>query len=262
MKVTVCELSNDPSKFEKEWVQLAAHCQSQKSDLVLLPEMPFYPWIANRTTVSEDLKIKTVEGHEKWLKRIEELGVGMVAYSKPVIKEDQFYNTAYIWTQSEGHQAVHTKHFFPEEEGFYEGTWFTQPPEHFELLEVQGLKISFLLCTEIWFTQYARKYGLDGIDLLLCPRATGKGSVPQWIRCGQTLSVISGAYCLSSNRTGMGDENFHWGGAGWISQPMDGHLLGTTNDTTPFLTMEIDLSKSKLAKENYPLYVKEITLGN
>lgn len=256
MKITVCELNNDASQFKKDWLALIAHCQEHQSDLVLLPEMPFYPWIAHTPKIDDSLKQKAIASHQEWLQRIPELGVNIVAYSKPVQQENKFYNTAYIWTPKDGHQKVHTKHFFPEEPGFYEATWFDHEPEHFELIEVAGIKIGFLLCTEVWFTQFARKYGFAGIDLLLCPRATGKSSVPQWLRCGQTLSIISGSYCLSSNRSGIGAENFEWGGTGWISQPMDGTLLGTTTKDTPFLTINIDLKKTALAKKEYPLYVK------
>ena len=119
------------------------------------------------------------------------------------------------------------------------------------------MRIGFLLCTEIWFTQYARQYGLAGMDLLLCPRASGLSSIDQWIRCGQTSSIIGGAYCLSSNRSGFGEDNFSWGGAGWISQPMDGALLGVTTGDSPFVTVDIDIQKSKQAKMDYPIYVKE-----
>lgn len=95
------------------------------------------------------------------------------------------------------------------------------------------------------------------MDFLLCPRASGKSSIDQWIRCGQTSSVIGGAYCLSSNRSGIGEDSFEWGGTGWISQPMDGALLGRTSDSFPFLTIDVDLAKSKQAKNDYPLYVEE-----
>ena len=257
MKVTVCELNNDKDQFEKDWQQLVKHCQTNQSDLVLLPEMPFYTWIANQPKINKTLQLKTIDAHEQWLLRIEELGATIVAYTKPVLEGDKFYNTAFVWTKKQGHQKVHTKYFFPEEEGFFEATWFDRAPQHFELIEVEGIKIGFLLCTEIWFTEYARKYGTEGIDLLLCPRATGQSSIPQWIRCGQTLSVISGSYCLSANRSGLGEDGFVWGGTGWISQPMDGELLGTTLQASPFLTVKIDLSKTKLAKKEYPLYVKK-----
>lgn len=257
MKVTVCELSNDLYQFEKDWEQLVSHCKLHKSEFILLPEMPFYSWIANKPSVNDLQKTKSVKAHEKWLQRIEELGDAIVAYSKPIINGDKFYNTAYIWTKKTGHQKVRSKYLFPEEEGFYEDTWFDRESKTFELIEINGLKIGFLLCTEIWFTQYTRKYGLEGIDFLLCPRATGKSSIAQWIRCGQTTSVIGGCYCLSSNRSGIGEDDFNWVGTGWICQPMDGSLLGVTSNDKPFMTLDIDLAKSKLAKKEYPIYVKE-----
>ncbi len=257
MRVTACELSNDSKQFEKDWDQLVAHCQSNRSELVLLSEMPFHPWIANQASVDDSLKDAAVQAHEEWLQRIDELGDAIVAYSKPWIQEDKFFNTAYIWTKETGHLKAHTKYFFPEEDVFYEDTWFDREPKHFELIEVRGVKLGFLLCTELWFTEYARKYGLEGVDLLLCPRATGASSVAQWTRAGQTLSVISGAYCLSSNRAGLGEDNFKRGGTGWIAQPMDGALLGTTSDENPFLTLELDLTRAKLAKKEYPLYVND-----
>lgn len=257
MKVTVCELHDTIQAFEKDWEKLVDHCSLNRSELVLLPEMPFYPWIANQITVDDNLKKEAARAHELWITRIGELGEAIVAYSKPRVEGDKFYNSAYFWTKDTGHQKARTKYFFPEEDGFYEDTWFDREPKHFSVFEIKGIKIGFLLCTEIWFTQYSRKYGLEGVDILLCPRATGISSVPQWIRCGQTSSVISGSFCLSSNRSGTGKDNFEWGGAGWICQPMTGELLGTTTSKSPFLTIDIDLEQSKLAKEEYPLYVRE-----
>lgn len=256
MKVTVCQLNNDMQLFEKEWTQLVKHCQENRSELVLLPEMPFYSWIADAPSLNHSEKRAAAKAHESWIERIEELGNAIVAYSKPRIEEDKFFNTAYLWNKKTGHIKAHTKHIFPEEEGFYEDTWFDKEPKHFELVEINGIKIGFLLCTEIWFTEYTRKYALEGIDLLLVPRATGKSSIDQWLRCGQTSSVIGGCYCISSNRSGIARDNFQWGGTAWIAQPMDGSLLGKTNDVNPFLTLNIDLSKSKLAKAEYPIYIK------
>jgi len=256
MKVTVCQLSDDMKQFEADWNNLVIHCQSYQSELVLLPEMPFYTWIANKTTVDRRDKLRATAAHEEWISRIDELGSSLVAYSKPVIEDDKFYNTAYVWSKEKGHQKVRSKYLFPEEEGFYEETWFDREPKQFELIEVNGLKIGFLLCTEIWFTGYTRQYALEGIDILLCPRATGKSSIAQWLRVGQTSSVIGGCYCLSSNRAGVGPDGFTWGGTGWISRPMDGQLLETTSNEERFTTVDIDVEKSKLAKKEYPIYVK------
>jgi N-carbamoylputrescine amidase len=96
-----------------------------------------------------------------------------------------------------------------------------------------------------------------GSIFFYAPEATGVDSRDQWIRCGQTLSIISGAYCLSSNKSGIGDYHFQWGGNGWIAEPMNGNLQGITSTDEKFITKEIDINKSRNAKNEYPLYVKE-----
>lgn len=118
MKVTVCELSNDHRQFEKDWAALTKHSNSNESELVVLSEMPFYKWIANVAKVDEKEKLNAVEAHQKWLGRIHELGNVIVAYSIPWIKNGKFFNSAYVWTKEEGHQKVHTKHFFSRRRWF------------------------------------------------------------------------------------------------------------------------------------------------
>lgn len=257
MKVTVCELSDNELEFIDDWNRLKIHLDQNKPGLLLLPEMPFGKWIASDKTVNAGAKIQSVEKHERWLSEVEQLNAKQIVYSKPIIAGDKFFNTAFVFEKGRGHLKIHIKSFFPEEPHFWEETWFDhEDGKTFELLELGGIKIGVLLCTEMWFTEYARSYGKSGIDILLCPRASGIASSEQWIRCGQTLSIISGAYCLSSNRSGTGDNHFQWGGKGWIAQPMDGNLLGITTPGEKFITKEIDINKSRDAKSEYPLYVK------
>jgi len=250
-------MSDNEDHFIADWNELTLYLDQNKTDLLLLPEMPFSKWIASEKKVSERSKVQSVEKHEQWLVKLEQLNATHIVYSKPVIAADKFFNTAFVYKKGTGHFKVHTKSFFPDETFFWEEIWFDQEEiKSFEVLPIAGIKIGALLCTEIWFMEYARQYAKQGIDIILCPRATGEASVDQWIRCGQTLAVISGAYCLSSNRSGQGDHNFRWGGAGWIAEPVNGNLLGITTPQEKFITMEIDITKSRDAKNEYPLYVK------
>ncbi|HKT21069.1 MAG TPA: hypothetical protein VJR06_00395, partial [Nitrososphaerales archaeon] len=67
---------------------------------------------------------------------------------------------------------------------------------------------------------------------------------------GRVASVISGADCASSNRTGeRGDARF--GGLGWVVDP-DGKVLATTSKEKPFVTVEIDRAVAERAKKTYP----------
>ncbi|HEY2720784.1 MAG TPA: carbon-nitrogen hydrolase family protein [Chitinophagaceae bacterium] len=257
MKVTVCEMSDNEDDFIADWHQLTAYLDQQKTDLLLLPEMPFGKWIATEKNVSNEIKAEAMKKHEDWTIRLEHLNAKYILYSKPVIAGDKFFNTAFVYEKGSGHFKIHTKSFFPEEPFFWEESWFDPEEEKkFEVLEISGIKIGVLLCTEMWFMEYARQYGKQGIDLLLCPRATGIASANQWMRCGQTLAILSGAYCLSSNRSGPGDNNFRWGGTGWIMEPATGDMLGITTQQEKFFSIGIDLEKSRKAKHEYPLYVK------
>ena len=250
-------MSDDEINFIADWNELTIHLDQNKPDLLLLPEMPFSKWIVSEKRVTNEAKTKSVEKHEKWMVKMEQLNAKHIVYSRPVIAGDKFFNTAFVYEKERGHFKIHTKSFFPEEPFFWEETWFDhEEVQTFELLSISGIKIGVLLCTEMWFVEYARQYGQQGIDILLCPRATEMASVDRWIRCGQTLAILSGAYCLSSNRSGQGDQNFQWGGSGWIAEPMNGNLLGITTPQEKFITMEIDITKSRNAKNKYPLYVK------
>jgi hypothetical protein len=69
--------------------------------------------------------------------------------------------------------------------------------------------------------------------------------------------VISGGFCLSSNKAGFDQRrSFQWGGGGWVTAPGNGDLLGWTGERG-FSTVDLDLERARNAKKDYPLYVKE-----
>jgi predicted amidohydrolase len=257
MKITVCAMSDDEMQFQADWAALTAHCEEHRPKLVLLPELPFSKWIASSLSVGISEKMESLRKYDLWDDRLHELDAQYVVYSRPVVEDAKYFNTAFLFEKGKGHVALHTKGLFPEEEHFYEQSCYAAPKKEYCAFDTGEFKIGVLLCTEMWFTDKARIYGKQGVDLLLCPRATGISSVPQWTRLGQTLAVISGAYCLSANKSGFDEVNqFQWGGNGWVAAPGNGELLGTTGEHG-FLTVDIDLEKAKLAKSEYPLYVRE-----
>ncbi|MEP6947645.1 MAG: hypothetical protein ABI863_00160 [Ginsengibacter sp.] len=154
MKVTVCELSDDELNFIDDWNSLKIHLNQNKPDLLLLPEMPFSKWIASEKSVSNASQIESVEKHERWMTELEQLNAKQIVYSKPVIAGSKFFNTAFVFEKGSGHCKIHTKSFFPEEPYFWEATWYDhEEVKTFELLELGGIKIGVLLCTEMWFTE-------------------------------------------------------------------------------------------------------------
>jgi N-carbamoylputrescine amidase len=256
MRVTVCEMSDDRDRFQRDWEGLARHVKTEKSDLVLLPEMPFHPWPARSRPFRADLWDKAVSAHEAWMPRLTELAPAVVAGTRPMSVNGQRLNQGFVWGTDTGHRAAHIKCYLPEEEGFWEASWFGRGEPEFAPLTVRSVLVGFLICTEIWFGEHARAYGLAGTHIIVCPRATPLPSVDKWIAGGRAAAVVSGAFCLSSCRGGRDSQGMDWSGRAWIIHPEEGDVVGTTTREHRFLTMDIDLADADRAKGTYPRYVK------
>jgi N-carbamoylputrescine amidase len=113
-----------------------------------------------------------------------------------------------------------------------------------------------MICSDLWFGEHARGYARQGIHILANPRATEAQSLEKWIAGGTALAVMSGAYCISSNRAGAGQGEVSFAGGGWVIDP-DGKLLARTSEAQPFVTVEIDPARAEAAKHTYPRDVKE-----
>lgn len=257
MRATVCELPDPGPELEEAWDDLAGHVRARASDLVLLPEMPFYRWLPVDPRPEPDAWEAAVEAHRRWIDRLGELGAGTVAATRPVIRGGRRLNEAFLWTAGGEVRSAHAKRYLPDEEGFREATWYDRGPGRFEPVELDGARAGFLVCTELWFPERARAYGRQGIHLLLAPRATPAYSREKWLAGGRTATVIAGAFGLSSNHSGPGPSGaFDWAGGGWVVDP-DGEVLGVTSAEEPFLTVEIDPAVAEAAKSTYPRYVTE-----
>jgi N-carbamoylputrescine amidase len=118
MKVTVCELPDSTALLEEAWNDLAAHLADEGSDLLLLPEMPFHPWLAGTREVDPAAWLAAVDSHDRWLERLPELGVATVLGSRPVIRDGRRFNEGFVWESPGSYRAAHLKYYLPDEEGF------------------------------------------------------------------------------------------------------------------------------------------------
>ncbi len=255
MRITVCEMPDDPSAFERAWGKLCLHARKQKSDLVLLPEMPFYYWFASSPKFELKRWEQAVNAHKRWKKRLSELGAPVVLGTAPVERGGRRANEGFVWTKKGGVRVVHLKNYLPLEPGFYEANWYGRGGKPFEPFDLPGWKAGMMICTDMWSMPDARKYGKEGVGLITVPRATPTRSVDKWIAGGKVAAVVAGAYCASSNRGGSQGE-LQFAGKGWIVSP-DGEVLGMTSKAKPFVTVSIDRAKALHAKTTYPRYSLE-----
>lgn len=254
MRVTVCQLSDEPRALELDWARLRAHVEEEKSDLVLLPEMPFAAWFATERAFAAKLWDAAVAEHKRWKELLTDLAPATVLSTEPVERNGRRLNEAFIWRAGRATPA-HQKRYLPDEEGFWEASWYERGDGSFALADAAGARVGFQICTELWTLEASRQYGLAGADIIAAPRATPASSVERWLVAGRAAAILAGAFCLSSNRAGASKAGFPFAGAGWIIGP-DGDVLALTSEAAPMVTRTIDLAEARAAKSAYPRYVR------
>ena len=247
IRVTACELRGE--RIAEDWRALVEHVRRERSDLVLLPEMGLAPWFARQREFDAGAWRAAVDAHTRHIaERLADVGEAGVLGAAPIERDRRRLNEAFV-ADADGVRGAHLKYHLPDEEDFWEASWYERGDGRFEPTEAAGARVGFLVCTEMWFGNRARAYGEQGVQLLTIPRCTPRESLDRWLAGGRTAAIVAGAYALSSNH---GDERF--GGQGWIVDP-DGDVVAVTSPEEPFVTAEIDLAAADAAKRTYPRYV-------
>lgn len=281
MRVTICELNDEPRAFGRDWRRLVRHVKREGSGLVLLPEMAFCPWIFWRRRFEAGTWKAAVKAHDRALERLKELAPAVVIGTRPINRAGKRHNEGFIWDVTSGYRAAHTKYYLPDEAGYREASWYQSGRRRFEpaktdvleslrggakirrtpsvsltTLACRKILVGFAICSDLWFFEHSRAYGKKGVHIIVCPRATPKSTVSKWLAAGRAAAVVSGAYSISSNRINARGKRADFGGMGWVVGP-DGEVLALTSRRQPFVTLEIDLERAEKAKRAYPRYVKD-----
>ena len=247
MKITVCQLHNEREAFAVDWGRLVVHVKAQRSDLVLLPEMPFFPWFPTPREFDAAVWRAAVAAHDAWERRLSELMPAVTLGTRPVDFGALRYNAGFMWNEEEGiTETIHIKSCLSDEEGSWETTWYEKAAPDFESATAGAARVGMLIGLELWMPDAARTYGEDNVHIVAIPRVDRSvdpdecaSSAQEWLAGGRAAALESGAFCVSSSRGGHANPV---GGPGWILAP-DGKTLARTSDREPFVTAEVDLTQ-------------------
>jgi len=253
MRITVCELPDDPAALLPAWDALMTQVRREASELVLLPEMPFCPWFAGSRHFDAVVWQKAIAAHDDWELRLHEAAPAVVAGARPVDFGAERYNEAFLWHSELGSHPVHAKSLLAEEHGVWETAWYNRAAPEFTPVQVGAANVGFLIGTELWMMNQVQAYGLEGVDLLLTPRSTSAEAAQTWLAAARVAAILAGAYVLSSNRVSACGG---FGGQGWIIDP-DGNVAGLTDKRHPSVTLDVDIGAADVIHDRYfPRYAK------
>lgn len=256
VRVGVCEAAPEMAPASDAWSRLAENVQQCELDLFLLNEMPFGPWVSAGEAYDPQAWRRCCGSHEEGISRLDELGAKVVLGSRARELGGYRVNEAFVWTPGSGYQGVHTKQYFPDEEGYFEARWFQAGEGQFRVVDGSVVQVGFLICTEVMFNEHARRYGRDGAQVIAVPRAVGNESLSRWLVAMKMAAIVSGCYVITSNRNGIDTNGQVFGGCGWVIDP-NGDLVAQTSPASPVVTYTMDLDFVATAQNNYPCYVEE-----
>lgn len=256
IKLAVCQAPAEMCAGDRGWRRLVAAVRALKPDVLVLNEMPFGRWLASSPKCEPEALARSHALHREGVARLGDFGVPVVLGSQATREDGRSVNQGFLWTREKGLVALHTKQFFPDEPGYYEARWFERGRTKFQVGEAGRLRVGFLICTDLWFSEWARYYGHRGVHLIAVPRATERSSLERWKIGLSAAALVSGCYVASSNRGGRDSSGQLFGGRGWIIDP-SGRCLAETSAREPVAAAFIDLDLAEAAKADYPRYVAE-----
>lgn len=254
----VCAFVEMPDGLEPQgcaWDHFARTVASSRPDILVMNEMPFGRWLAQKTEFAIEDATRSMEIHDAGTAALARLNLPAIITSRPTMHSDRLVNEALLIEHGKV-RSLRTKSYFPQEPGWFEASWFRRGETNFDIYEICGLNVGVLICTELMFNEHARRYGRGGADLIVVPRATGLAH-EQWITAGKMASIVSGSYVVSSNRCGQLDHGPRFGGCGFAIGP-EGNLIGRTASDLPFMFIGIDAQLSARRRQEYPCYVAEL----
>jgi N-carbamoylputrescine amidase len=251
MRVTICELPHEPKALASSWAALCRHTARNASELVLLPEFAMLEPVWQEENFDADRWANAEVLSEVWRDRFSELRVAHVVGTRPVTIDGRPFNEGFLWSASGDLVPLRRKFFLPDEPGTWEARWFDRGDADFPEYRAGACSFGLNICTELWALETYAAYAARGVQMILTPRATAAATTAKWLSAGVVAAVRSGAFSLSSNRV---DPTGACGGVGWIIDPY-GNVLAVTTHEAPFATVNILLTASAAAQNDYPGYV-------
>ena len=249
MKISYIESAEGLLVSGPEWRELERKISCEAPDILVTNEMPFGNWLAGEKNYSAKEAEASISAHNDGLVALKQLNASTILSSRPVSFDGKLANEAFALANGK-YKFAHQKHYFPDEPGFYETNWFANVKPGFDVIEVNGLVIGIILCTELFFNEWARSYGKQGAHLIVVPRATGH-SIEHWKTAASMAAIVSGCYVVSSNRVGKSDQDFEFGGNGFAYAP-DGTFISETSPENPVVSLNIDVNFIKRQQKASP----------
>jgi N-carbamoylputrescine amidase len=258
--VAVVEADPELRPGSEGWEVLAESVAAAGVDLLVLNELPFGPWLPQSDAFDAASFTRSVLEHDAGIAALDTLGAPAVIGTRLALVDDVRANQGFTWTHEDGLRALHTKQHVPFSPGYWESAWYEPAPGGPEIVEIAGMRVGLLICTEVMFNEHARRFGRAGVQLIAVPRATPPVTAHMFDVALQMAAVASGAYVASSNRSLAFTHESLFEGRGRILNPL-GETVAQTSPFAPVAAHEVSTDFVAWKQSQYPCDVPDTALA-
>lgn len=220
-----CDIQyNQVKENQTHVLELLKKGMKNKPDVLVLPEM----W--NTGYALDNLKnTADIDGNETitlMSNFAKENHVNLLAGSVSTQKKNQFYNTSYAFDR-EGkllleYDKVHLFGLMAEDRYLSSG----DKPSNFEM---DGIKMSSLICYDIRFPEWSRQLMSQGSQILIVVAQWPEVRKQQWEILLKARAVENQSFVVAVNRVGDGPDD-HFSGQSMVIDPLGNVIAETEND--------------------------------
>jgi len=230
---------------------MLAEAKAGGAELVVLPELPFDPWVpASREVRGQDAEEPDGPRHRMLWTAAERAELGVLGGA--IVADNGVRRNRALLADADGEiVSQYDKLHVPCESGFWErdhyepGLGLTPP------CEVFGLSVGLQICSDMQRPQLVTALAAMGAEVLLAPRATPPGSFERWCTVLRANAIASACYVVSVNRP-RAEQRVEIGGPSVIIAP-DGTVLVETVEPLTLATVERESVVA--ARKDYPGYL-------
>ncbi|WP_157408321.1 hypothetical protein [Actinoplanes sp. N902-109] len=128
IRVTVCQLDTRDGFRAAAFDALAVHVTESQPTVLLLPELPFSPWLAGDREIDPRRWQRSVKQHDSAIAELGRLRTDAVVASRSTPNRK---NQAFTWSRVTGPLRTRDKYYLPDEEGYWEASWYDRGEQRF-----------------------------------------------------------------------------------------------------------------------------------
>jgi len=222
------------------------------ADLVVLPEFFNLPYFAQVWDPSLFRLAETEKGPTLTMIRgkAREHGIHIVATIYERRGTGVYFDTAFLIDQSGEIQGRYEK-VHPAAVKSLEKIYF-RPGSRFPVWDVNGVKVSAIICYDHFFPEAARSAMINGADLLLGPFAAPKSTTALWKEVMAVRAFENGVFMAPCNKVGREGE-WDFRGTSMVVDPLGRSIVAAADELEAIVLADIDPTEVIAARAQFPM---------